>query len=101
MIGGKIISQEETDDGFVTLASLPPTSINLITPGPWGGSKPGRTYKKSEDTASRKLDVRLYDHQAKMLKALGQKWFDPERKTTTSKTIRRLIEEAAEREGIT
>lgn len=92
VLGGQIINQAGE---FVTLASLPPDAILQITPGSWGGSKPGSPRKKKEARASHKLDVRLYDKHARLLKALALRWYGPR---SESKTIRRLIEEAAERE---
>lgn len=92
ILGGQIINQTGE---YITLANLPPDAILMITPGCWGGSKPGVPRKKKEVRASRKLDVRLYDKQARLLKALALRWYGPRGE---SKTIRRLIEEAAKRE---
>lgn len=97
LLGGTIIKQETISLSLITLASLPLSAIAPVTPGAWGGSKPGRTYK-SEAKVDRKLDVRLTDKHIQLLEALALKWYGPR---ANSKTIRRLIKEAAEKEGIT
>jgi len=92
VLGGQIIDQVGE---FVTLASLPSDVIMQITPGPWGGSKLGSPRKSHKAKAEHKLDVRLYAWHTQLLKALALRWYGPR---SESKTIRRLIEEAAKRE---
>lgn len=98
LLGGEILCQTQDIFGEVsTIASLPAASMALITPGLWGGSKPGRIYK-GRAKADYKLDVRLNNKHIQLLEALALKWYGPR---ANSKTIRRLIEEAAEKEGVT
>lgn len=93
---GDVLSQETTEKSIVTLAKLPTTAVSLVTPGSWGGSKPGSPRRKKEGGAVHKLDIRVYDKDVELLKLLvGHYGMDK------SKVVRRLIKEAAEKEGLT
>ncbi len=96
LLFGDIISQETTTESIVTLAKLPSSTVSLITPGSWGGSKLGSPRRKKEGGAVHKLDIRLPGKHVDLLKLLvGKSGSDK------SKVVRRLIEEAAEHEGLT
>lgn len=96
-LSGEIINQEINDQiEIVTIAKLPSVVIPLITPGPWGGSKPGSSRRKKDGGAIHKLDIRLTDKHASLLKALAMAMYSGDK----SKTIRHLIEEAAQKEKV-
>lgn len=97
LLFGDIISQETTEKSIVTLVKLPSTAVSLVTPGTWGGSKPGSPRRKKEGGAVHKLDIRISDRHLNLLKLLVGKAGAGSDK---SKVVRRLIEDEAEQEGL-
>lgn len=96
LLFGDIVSQETTEESIVTLAKLPSSAVSLVTPGSWGGSEPGSPRRKKDGGATRKLDIRLPAKHVDLLKLIVNKTGSDK-----SKVVRRLIEEAAEHEGLT